>query len=249
MPSTPSTTTSADRSAESSRSLSAPIRPPAASSAARPAACGSPSARTARTRQPRRASRAPANSASPPLLPGPTKISTRARRRDRGSREEPGHGPAKPCAARCISASSPTTAMQSASSRRVSATEYAYRISPRRPPWPRRCRRRGRATRGCARPAAPPPARRPYRSPRTTACRRRRSTISASCHDIPLGAPSAFASASLAAKRAAWDATERSASAAVNSRCTSPGWRSSDSAKRRTSHTSMPTPTIKASPC
>src|ERR671910_149578 len=69
-------------------------------------------------------------------------------------------------------------------------------------------------------------------------------TISASCQDSPAGAPSAFAGASLAATRAAWDATGRSASAAVNNRSTIRGVRRTDSANRSTSQTSIPMPMI-----
>ncbi len=67
-------------------------------------------------------------------------------------------------------------------------------------------------------------------------------TISASCHDIPTGAPRALASASLAAKRAASDASGRVASSGVNSRSRSPGVRSRETPKRSMSQTSMPTP-------
>jgi hypothetical protein len=58
------------------------------------------------------------------------------------------------------------------------------------------------------------------------------------------GAPNAFANASLAANRAAFDAMGRSASALVKIRCTRPGRRSIDSANLSTSQTSIPTPTI-----
>src|SRR5690606_31125909 len=67
---------------------------------------------------------------------------------------------------------------------------------------------------------------------------------SASVQTIPPGAPSAFASASLAANRAAREAVGFSASAGVNRRRTRPGRRSSVAANRATSQTSIPTPTI-----
>ena len=51
-------------------------------------------------------------------------------------------------------------------------------------------------------------------------------THSASCQDIPVGAPSALASASLAANRAAWEATGRSASAGGEQPLDQPGRRS-----------------------
>jgi len=54
----------------------------------------------------------------------------------------------------------------------------------------------------------------------------------------------AFAKASFAANRAAFDAIGRSASAAVKIRRTRPGRRSIDAANLSTSQTSMPTPTI-----
>src|SRR4029450_13702363 len=69
-------------------------------------------------------------------------------------------------------------------------------------------------------------------------------STSASNQDIPEGAPSALAKASLAANLAAWEAMGRSASAGVKSRATNPGRRSTDSANRATSQTSMPTPMI-----
>src|SRR3954451_9291996 len=69
-------------------------------------------------------------------------------------------------------------------------------------------------------------------------------TTSASCHAMFAGAPSALASASLAANLAASEATGSPASAAVNSRSASPGVRRSESSKRDRSTTSMPTPTI-----
>ena len=69
------------------------------------------------------------------------------------------------------------------------------------------------------------------------------------------GAPSALASASLAANRAARDSPVRRVpdgvccSASVNSRSRSPGVRVSDSAKRSTGTTSIPTPMITGSVC
>ena len=131
-------------SSSSPRSSSSRSRPPAACRAARPRWCGVPRQRTAVTDAPRPASRAPANRASPPLLPGPTRTRTRAAvdaaarlgqlaDRDRG----------QPAAARCIKASAPTSSMACASSARIVATSYALIIRPRRPPRPRRSRHRG----------------------------------------------------------------------------------------------------------
>src|SRR3954447_17324717 len=72
-------------------------------------------------------------------------------------------------------------------------------------------------------------------------------TISASSQFMPVGAPSAFASASFAANLAASDAGCRSRSSSVNSRGRMPGVRASDSSNRLMSTTSIPTPTITAS--
>ena len=95
-------------------------------------------------------------------------------------------------------------------------------------------------------------AARPATVPRTSRCGRPCSptVTSASCQCRSPGAPSALASASLAANRAASDSPVRGApdgvscSAAVNSRSRSPGVRASDAANRSTGTTSIPTPMI-----
>ena len=100
-------------------------------------------------------------------------------------------------------------------------------------------------------------AARPATVPRTSRCGRPCSptVTSASCQCRSPGAPRALASASLAANRAARDSPVRAApegvccSASVNSRSRSPGVRGSDSAKRSTGTTSIPTPMITGSVC
>src|SRR4051794_2136364 len=86
--------------------------------------------------------------------------------------------------------------------------------------------------------------------PRTTNIGRPESSVttSASCQASPAGTPRAFASDSLAANRAASEATGRSLSAAANSRVVKPGVRRSADSNRATSQTSTPIPTITDGP-
>src|SRR4029077_12594669 len=73
-------------------------------------------------------------------------------------------------------------------------------------------------------------------------------TTSASCQARSPGAPSALASASLAAKRAASEAGGRVISPGVKSRSARPGVRRRDASKRSRSTPSIPTPTIATGP-
>ena len=134
---------------------------------------------------------------------------------------QPGRGPLHQRtrrAARAISA---------ASAARTCSTVCADLMTPA-PPRPRRCRRRGRARGGRGRRRARPPGRRRCRADVNSGRPDDSETTSASCQARLPGAPSALASASFAAKRAASEAGGRVASAGVNSRSTSPGVRRSD---------------------
>ena len=125
-------------------SSSSTTRPPAATSAALPAGWGVPRHLTAVTRTPRRASRTPANNASPPLLPAPTMIITwRPYRPPVVVRSRSEALAATAAAARCISASTPCAAMARSSMRRIASTRYARMITLRRLRRPRRCLHRG----------------------------------------------------------------------------------------------------------
>ncbi len=124
IPRMPSTTRSYPDAAGGWWSASATNRPPAASRASRPAECGLPRQLTALTAAPRRASRAAANSASPPLLPGPTSTSTRAPyTAPRPPRSIAPPFAATAAAARCIRASTPCSAMAASSRARTCSTE------------------------------------------------------------------------------------------------------------------------------
>ena len=93
-----------------------------------PRSCTFDESSTASTAAPRRASIAPAHSASPPLSPAPTSSSTRA------AYTEPSRSAiatASPVAARCISAPSGSRAISSASAARTCSTVCALRMRPR----------------------------------------------------------------------------------------------------------------------
>ena len=121
-------------------------RPPAARSAASPRACGSPRQRTAVTATPRRASRAPANSASPPLFPGPDHD------QDLGAvdpaaqpRQLPGHRGGQPGGRplhQHVGVAHPLDRRRLEGADRLDPVRLLS-ITPRRSPRPRRCRRRG----------------------------------------------------------------------------------------------------------
>src|SRR4051794_31055362 len=124
-PTVPSTTRSAPASSAPPSSGSA-CRPPAASNAASPCSCTAAPSRTASTRAPLRASRAPAHSASPPLLPAPTSSTTRDPvTRPRRARSSPAHTAASPAAARCMRAPDGVRARSRSSAARTSATLHA----------------------------------------------------------------------------------------------------------------------------
>src|SRR5680860_34421 len=122
IPKMPSTTTSGWWA-----SATTTVRPPAARSASRPARCIFEERSTASTAAPRRASMAPAHSASPPLSPGPMSSSTLAaytlpRRSEMAT--------ARPVAARCIRTPSGRSAISPASAARTCSTVCALRIRP-----------------------------------------------------------------------------------------------------------------------
>jgi hypothetical protein len=136
-PTSPSSTRSARRrSSPATRGASSvpTRRPPAARRAARPSAWTAGPSRTACTLTPRPASRAPAQSASPPLLPAPTSRTARlpsTRPLRRSSRR---HTAASPAAARCIRAPGGVRASRSSSTARIAATGQACRRSLTFPP-------------------------------------------------------------------------------------------------------------------
>ena len=146
----------------------------------------------------------------------PRRRAARRRRRIRG-RAFAAHCTARAFAARCINAPSGNRASNAFSAARICATEWTARISRclRRSRRLTRCRRR--ATCDTCQRVTPRSAARAATVPCTSRLGRPESstTTSASVHNIPPPAPSAFASASLAAKRAASDSALRSTPAEV----------------------------------
>ena len=122
IPTIPSSTTSGGAA-----SSAATTRPPAARSAATPSSWALSESSTASTPAPRRASSAPAYSASPPLSPAPTSSSTRA---PYTPPSRSATATASPDAARCISVPSGTRAIRSASAARTCSTVCAC-LTPR----------------------------------------------------------------------------------------------------------------------
>ncbi len=138
-PYTPSTTTPTELTRPRAPAWST-SRPPASTSACQPPRWYDSAPRHTHTRTPVVASIAPAYSASPPLLPGPTRSSTL---RDRFTSSSTSTS-ASPLAARCINSPSGSTAIWAASAARTCSAVWTESISAtRRSRTPMRCRCRG----------------------------------------------------------------------------------------------------------